>query len=483
MSKQIINIGRTANDRSGDPLRTAFEKVNSNFDELYATVGADAAANQLVNGNKTVSLASTGVTTFPTFQTDTENLIIQGTQFGSENGGLSLLVKNQVLISTDILGTAKTWQFEPDGKLTLPDGTTYEYLNAPLTGHGDGLARLDFTLVTDGVATQWAAATASPAGSGYSAGDTFTFYEEFLGIAGASVTIEVLTVGDGGSVGDLAFSMPPLYPADIYRDSPINLQVGPESNRWTFGATGNLTLPASGFIKNSDGSTYSTDRIVNGAFDVHIQSDGSLVLPNGDAASQYQGTIQSLNESSVFDLDVQTGSDILGGIRLSTWNTKPVDIVTNKNSGGGNLWRFGTDGNTTMPGQAAQPYRLLASQYGYYTATTTVVIFTGTPPAEATKATIHVKGSITVGTVSTTYHQICEMLIARKDSYDSNTSINTTIVEAMVYGVTHSSVDPIATFDARYNSITMCFEITMVRDPAYTGVNAKVIATESVNLD
>jgi hypothetical protein len=34
MTKQIINIGRTANDRSGDPLRTAFEKVNDNFAEL-----------------------------------------------------------------------------------------------------------------------------------------------------------------------------------------------------------------------------------------------------------------------------------------------------------------------------------------------------------------------------------------------------------------------------------------------------------------
>ena len=39
MTKQIINIGQTANDRSGDPLRTAFNKVNSNFNELYALVG------------------------------------------------------------------------------------------------------------------------------------------------------------------------------------------------------------------------------------------------------------------------------------------------------------------------------------------------------------------------------------------------------------------------------------------------------------
>ena len=35
MSQQIVNIGRTANDKSGDPLRVAFDKVNHNFDELY----------------------------------------------------------------------------------------------------------------------------------------------------------------------------------------------------------------------------------------------------------------------------------------------------------------------------------------------------------------------------------------------------------------------------------------------------------------
>lgn len=31
---QDINVGTSANDRSGDPIRTAFQKVNSNFDYL-----------------------------------------------------------------------------------------------------------------------------------------------------------------------------------------------------------------------------------------------------------------------------------------------------------------------------------------------------------------------------------------------------------------------------------------------------------------
>ena len=37
MARLNINIGTSANDRTGDPLRTAFDKVNQNFVELYAT--------------------------------------------------------------------------------------------------------------------------------------------------------------------------------------------------------------------------------------------------------------------------------------------------------------------------------------------------------------------------------------------------------------------------------------------------------------
>lgn len=38
MAKQVINIGTMADNKSGDPLRTAFNKINQNFDEIYANV-------------------------------------------------------------------------------------------------------------------------------------------------------------------------------------------------------------------------------------------------------------------------------------------------------------------------------------------------------------------------------------------------------------------------------------------------------------
>jgi len=44
MTQQLINIGSTANDKTGDPLRLAFEKINNNFTQLYSIAGGAGAA-------------------------------------------------------------------------------------------------------------------------------------------------------------------------------------------------------------------------------------------------------------------------------------------------------------------------------------------------------------------------------------------------------------------------------------------------------
>ena len=53
MAKQIINIGASANDGTGDPLRNAFDKTNDNFNELYLALGdANNPVNLFdINGN------------------------------------------------------------------------------------------------------------------------------------------------------------------------------------------------------------------------------------------------------------------------------------------------------------------------------------------------------------------------------------------------------------------------------------------------
>ena len=60
MARQAINIGSSANDGTGDPLRTAFDKINDNFVELY---GSDNDINTLdANLNLNNFAITTGVT-------------------------------------------------------------------------------------------------------------------------------------------------------------------------------------------------------------------------------------------------------------------------------------------------------------------------------------------------------------------------------------------------------------------------------------
>ena len=55
MAQEIINIGTSANDGQGDPLRVAFQKINNNFSQLYSSgfltyqfTTFDNTANQVI---------------------------------------------------------------------------------------------------------------------------------------------------------------------------------------------------------------------------------------------------------------------------------------------------------------------------------------------------------------------------------------------------------------------------------------------------
>lgn len=70
MTKQTINIGSAANDGTGDPLRTAFDKINDNFNEVYDKLGGASLStitfsgstitNTVTNGDITIETNGTG---------------------------------------------------------------------------------------------------------------------------------------------------------------------------------------------------------------------------------------------------------------------------------------------------------------------------------------------------------------------------------------------------------------------------------------
>jgi hypothetical protein len=61
MAKQIVGIGTTANDGTGDTVRVAFDKVNDNFDEVYSFTGWEQITDTTYTSGSPLTIA-TGVT-------------------------------------------------------------------------------------------------------------------------------------------------------------------------------------------------------------------------------------------------------------------------------------------------------------------------------------------------------------------------------------------------------------------------------------
>lgn len=130
MAKLNVNIGLSVNDKTGDTLRSAFDKINQNFDELYA---GGASETQLTNGSKTITLGTDGNLTLPDtgkILTYTDGSVeLQAGGLGGASAGLvnynsnnQIQVDDQaVYVITNVLGaTANNFIFGTTGVLALP---------------------------------------------------------------------------------------------------------------------------------------------------------------------------------------------------------------------------------------------------------------------------------------------------------------------------------------------------------------------------
>ena len=106
MAKQVIGIGNAANDGSGDPLRTAGDKINDNFNEFYSKVGDGSNLHPLTFPNVTGTVLTTansniGATT--TSSSDADHVLVNDggvlkkitpANLGIGGGGLSNVVED-----------------------------------------------------------------------------------------------------------------------------------------------------------------------------------------------------------------------------------------------------------------------------------------------------------------------------------------------------------------------------------------------------
>lgn len=123
MAKQTVNLGTMADNKSGDPLRVAFTKVNQNFDELYAnnigsgtfaiTGGVDLENAVALNLTKSINKITAG---YYTLANGTEGQVLR-------------VVRQTGLLNTDITRIYVT-------NLCRIDGTEYtnNYIEPFVTG-------------------------------------------------------------------------------------------------------------------------------------------------------------------------------------------------------------------------------------------------------------------------------------------------------------------------------------------------------------
>jgi hypothetical protein len=125
MAKQTINLGSSANDGTGDPLRTAFDKINDNFDELYSTslservsldtspqLGGDldVVTHSIVStSNRDIVLAPNG-----TGAVKASSLKFSGTSISSDDSTIVNINEGLIVSGATTLGT----------NLTLATGAT-----------------------------------------------------------------------------------------------------------------------------------------------------------------------------------------------------------------------------------------------------------------------------------------------------------------------------------------------------------------------
>lgn len=146
MTQELINIGAQANDGEGDPLRTAFAKINNNFTQLFST--GFFTSNAYSTGDTAGQVIFTApVETFTqgifqinsndTITTDTENIVLNVSVINDGSGlkwnGHNTLFNGNVLTGyeMDIFDSNVRILVNP-----LIDTTIFHFISAQITWTG-----------------------------------------------------------------------------------------------------------------------------------------------------------------------------------------------------------------------------------------------------------------------------------------------------------------------------------------------------------
>lgn len=137
MAKQTINIGSSANDGTGDKIRVAFQKTNSNFDELYDAVdpanliSADADNSIVLGTDNKLWSGGAGGSVPDATETVKGKLKLAGDLAGTAD---LPTVPNKLDKNTPIVGATKTKiTYDSNGLVTAGADATTDDINDTTT--------------------------------------------------------------------------------------------------------------------------------------------------------------------------------------------------------------------------------------------------------------------------------------------------------------------------------------------------------------
>lgn len=175
MARQIINIG-TADRGNGDPIRTAFEKANSNFAELYAILAGGSGAQVI-----SVDIIGSVFGDDSTLIVDGVNGILHGRLMGDVEG--SIFADDSTKLIDGILG-----------KVVGPIQTSVS--NVSISGGSDGQV-----LTTNGSGVlSWTSISASDTNTTYTISAQANASNVDLRLTGSDASTTYVTIAAGSNI-------------------------------------------------------------------------------------------------------------------------------------------------------------------------------------------------------------------------------------------------------------------------------------------
>ena len=373
MSQQYINIGAQPNDGLGDPIRTAFEKTNENFTQLYAESGnisnviaitgnGISITGNITTGNYFIGNGAylTGISGGNSGNANTGNvtfndITIQGT--GDEYGGSGLYLAPGTN-STANLQYLRVRGGDYPTHIHLDTGNNQyfdQYFGADskfvkLEANGNVVINADdydgntasWTFDINGNATVPGAIIGAfgnlhlqpdPANAG-------SYLDIFL-TSGPDLHLVASANANFILGNDNTSNIRTSWDGNVTVQS-WNSNTGNAGGTWTFSGDGNLTLPSDTFAVNyANGNPVIINGAAGNAGDIQINVAGNIgadstlrYVDNGGEMTLYA---DYLNAPGIFTSDIYAGDGTPSNITLTT-------------SYGNAAWTFDATGTLSAPG-------------------------------------------------------------------------------------------------------------------------------------